>query len=404
MTRLQKSETRNSESEIGKLLSFRVSEWGIRVWSWCGLFSFVALAGCGSDRPALTPNNTAPSPEKRLQREEPEETESGVQPAKYQPIPEPNPAKVAVRVRAQVNGVAILDNEVREACYPQLLAAQSLSEPERSARAAEIIKQQLQQIIEREVILQDMYQRLAKQKRVLEKLDEAADKEFDKRIKTIKERNASIKTDEDLKKAFASMGLSIEGFRRQIKRDWMYREYMRNLIFPAVDSGIGLPQIREYYLQHPDEFRQDDRVEWQDIFIDQSKYPSREEAKKVANSVAAQTRSGQDFVRLAAQFDKDSSGFGKAEGLGQRRGEIRPVECEPYLFQMKPGEVGPVLELPTGFHVFKLVKRDYAGQTPLNDKTQEEIRRKLQIQIAEREAKYLATELKKKAKIEVIGE
>ena len=380
---------------------------------WICLLSFFLLVGCGSDRPTLAANDsaavatamTAPSlPEKRLLKDDPEETDSSVQPANYQPIPEPNPANVAVRVCAQVNGIAILDNEVKEACYPQLLATQSLSEPERSARRADIIKQQLLQIIEREVILQDLYQRLGKQKRVLEKLEEAADKEFDKRFKTIKERNANIKTDEDLKKAFASMGLSIEGFRRQIKREFMAREYMRNLIFPAVDSGIGLPQIREYYLQHLDEFRQDDRVEWQDIFIDLSKYASRDEAKKAAQSVANLARTGQDFIRLAAQYDKDNSGFGKAEGLGQRRGEIRPIECESYLFQMRPGEVGPVVELPTGFHVFRLVKRDVAGQTPLNDKTQEEIRRKLQVQVAEREWKYLVTDLKKKAKIEIIGD
>src|SRR5438445_1121481 len=388
--------------------------WRIRTPAvWFCLLSFFLLVGCGSDRPTLAAKDSAavsasttvpPSPEKRLLKDDPEETDSSVQPANYQTVPEPNPAQVAVRVRAQVNGVAILDNEVKEACYPQLLAAQALPEPERSARCAEIFRKQLQEIIDREVILQDLYQRLGKQKRVLEKLDEAADKEFDKRLKTVKQHNANIKTDDDLKKAFASMGLSIEGFRRQIKREFMAREYMRNLIFPAVDSGIGLPQIREYYLQHLDEFRQDDRVEWQDVFIDQSKYASRDEAKKVAQTVAVQARSGQDFVRLAAQYDKDNSGFGKAEGLGQRRGEIRPIECESYLFQMRPGEVGPVVELPTGFHVFRLVKRDIAAQTPLHDKRQEEIRRKLQVQVAEREWKYLVTDLKKKAKIQIIGD
>ena len=368
-----KSETRNSKSEVRNSNSFRISEEGIRTLAlWGCLISFFLLVGCGSDRPALAAKDLALAPsiaptsqlEKRLQKDEPEEPES-VQPANYQTVPEPNPGQVAVRVRAQVNGVAILDNEVKEACYPQLLAAQALPEPERSARCAEIFRKQLQEIIDREVILQDLYQRLGKQKRVLEKLDEAADKEFDKRLKTVKQHNANIKTDDDLKKAFASMGLSIEGFRRQIKREFMAREYMRNLIFPAIDSGIGLPQIREYYLQHLDEFHQDDRVEWQDIFIDQSKYASREEASRAAQTVAGLARSGQDFVRLATQYDKDNSGFGKAEGLGQRRGEIRPLECESYLFQMKPGEVGPVVELPTGFHVFRLVKRDFAGQTPL---------------------------------------
>jgi hypothetical protein len=343
-------------------------------------------------------------PEKRLQREENEESDSSVQTAVYQPVPPPDPTKVALRILAQVNGQPILDSEVKEACYPQLMATQSMSEPERSARRAEIFRQQMDQIIDREVILQDLFQRLAKQKRVLEKLDEAADKEFDKRLRAIREHNPKIKTDEDLKSAFKSMGLSMEGFRRQIKRDFMAREYMRNLLYPAIDSGIGLPQIREYYLQHPEEFKQDDRVEWQDIFIDQAKYGSREEARRVAEYVASLARSGQDFIRLSVQYDKENSGFGKAEGLGQRKGEIRPVECESYLFQMRPGDIGPVIELPTGFHVFRLVKRDFAGQTPLTDKTQDEIRKKLQLQIFEREFKYLIADMKKKARVQILAE
>lgn len=378
------------------------------------LISVFLLVGCESNRPALAAADFTPmavtdkpatsQPEKRLQRDENEDSDSSVQAASYQPIPPPDPARMIDRVRAQVNGQPILDSEVKEASYPQLMATQSMPEPDRSARRAEIFRQQLDQIIDREVILQDLFQRLAKQKRVLEKLDEAADKEFDKRLKAIKEHNTNIKTDEDLKKAFKSMGLSMEGFRRQIKRDFMAREYMRNLVFPAVDSGIGLPQIREYYLQHPEEFKQDDRVEWQDIFIDQSKYASRDEARRVAQYVAGMARSGQDFLRLSAQYDKENSGFGKAEGLGQRKGEIRPVECEAYLLQMKPGEIGPVIELPTGFHVFRVVKREYAGQTPLTDKTQDEIRKKLQMQIFEREFKYLMADLKKKAKVQVLAE
>jgi parvulin-like peptidyl-prolyl isomerase len=390
-----------------------------RKWSFQALWKkapvcvicFFLTIGCGWNRPALAAdpgplaqglNKASSQAEKRLQKDENDDSDSQVQPAVYQPTPMPDPAKVAVRVRAQVNNVAILDSEVKEACYPQLMATQSLPEPEKSARQAEIFRLTLDQIIEREILLQDLYIRLGKQKRVLEKLDEAADKEFEKRLRTIREHNPNMKTDEDIKKGFRSMGLSMEGFRRQIKREFMAREYMRNLVFPAIDSGIGLPEIRKYYLEHLDEFKQDDRVEWQDIFIDQSKYASRDEARRVAQYVAGQARSGQDFLRLASQYDKANSGFGKAEGLGQKRGEIRPNECESYLFQMKPGDVGPVVELPTGFHVFRLVKREYAGQTPFNDKIQDEIRKKLQMQIFEREYKYVMKELRSKAKIQIL--
>src|ERR671925_643865 len=127
---------------------------------WGCLFSFCLLVGCGSDRPTLAGHDSSPSSStpaaqagKRLQTDD---SDDPVRPANYQPIPEPNPAQVAVRVLAQVNGIAILDKEVKEACYPQLMATQSLPEPEQSARRAEIIRQTLQQIIEREVILQDL--------------------------------------------------------------------------------------------------------------------------------------------------------------------------------------------------------------------------------------------------------
>ena len=97
-----------------------------------------------------------------------------------------------------------------------------------------------------------------------------------------------------------------------------------------------------------------------------------------------------------------NSGFGKAEGLGQKRGEIRPTECESSLFQMKQGDIGPVVELPTGFHVFRLVKREYAGQSTFDDKIQDEIRKKLQMQIFEREYKYVIKDLKQKAKVQIL--
>src|SRR2546429_4641392 len=105
-----KSEIPNPKSQM---ISFRISRW-------CSLLPIVLVVGCGSDRPALAAKDSAAvaantaisSREKRLQKEEPEEADSAVQPANYQPIPEPNPANVAVRVRAQVNGIAILDNEI----------------------------------------------------------------------------------------------------------------------------------------------------------------------------------------------------------------------------------------------------------------------------------------------------
>src|SRR5437879_9048596 len=83
------------------------------------LISFFLLVGCESNRPALAAADTNPAlpgsfsrsataerEPVRLQRDENEEADSSVQNASFSQR-QPDLAQVAVRVRAQVNGVAI---------------------------------------------------------------------------------------------------------------------------------------------------------------------------------------------------------------------------------------------------------------------------------------------------------
>jgi parvulin-like peptidyl-prolyl isomerase len=308
-------------------------------------------------------------------------------------------SRVAVQIRAHVNGVPILDDEVRNACYQFLVPTLSLSEPERSIRQNEIFRRELEQIIDREVVLQDAFAKLSKNgPQYLDKLKQAASKEFDKKLRMFK-KTFNCKTDEDLKELLRSQGQTLEGIRRQVERNFMFTEYMRGRIFPAIDR-IGRQQIIEYFQDHAAEFQVDDSVDWQDIFIDANKYPSRDSARRFAEQILMRARNGEDFVKLA-KFDNGSSSYQNAEGLGHKRGEVNPAEAEPILFQMHDGEIGPLVELPTGFHIVRVVKRQYAGQLTLDEKTQTEIRRKLQAETFDREAKKLIEELRSKASIEI---
>ncbi|HMC66779.1 MAG TPA: peptidyl-prolyl cis-trans isomerase [Gemmataceae bacterium] len=316
----------------------------------------------------------------------------------------PTKGDLSVRVRAQVNGVAILDSEVRDAAFRELVKTLQYDEPERTALQKTVVERVLQQIIDREVLLADMFARLQKGRpQALEKLKEAAAKEFEKQIRgwkvNVSKAIGKPASDEDLKDFFRTQGLSLEGMRRQHERDFMATEYLRNVIWPKIEH-IGHEQIREYYEAHPDQFQIEDRVEWQDIFIDAGRYPSREAARQAAEDVAARARRGEDFAALAAMFDKESYALNKGAGLGQQRGKIQPSEAESILFQLRDGQVGPIIELGTGFHVIRLVKRDYAGLVPFNEKTQGEIRRKVQMLVMERESKRLVADLKRKATIE----
>src|SRR5207244_5455682 len=121
-------------------------------------------------------------------------------------FPGPQEGEVTARVRATANGVPILDQEVREAVRPALLETRSLPEPDRSARQNEIVQQQLDHLIEREIILQEAFGFLEKRPQVLDKLKQSASKEADKQIRAMKKRLAAqgitVQTDDEFKAFF----------------------------------------------------------------------------------------------------------------------------------------------------------------------------------------------------------
>jgi len=314
----------------------------------------------------------------------------------------PPPAgQVAVKIRAHVNGNPILEDELREAMVMRMGEVLAMPETRRAAFFQEVAGRELERLIDRELILQEAMQKIKELKRpqLLEQLKAEAAKEADRRIKDIK--TATKKSNDAEFRAFMQQqGLSVDGLRRQTERNFMMTEYIRNLIYPAVQR-INLQQVREYYDENPDLFSRIDRVKWLDVFIDASRFPDSDAARRHAEMVAERARAGEDFAALAKQFDHGDSSLRNGEGLGQKRGEIKPVQAEAVLFALKPGEVGPVIDLGFGYHVVKVVERDYAGLEPFDTQCQAKVREKLRALIAEREYKRIVDELKRKATIVV---
>jgi peptidyl-prolyl cis-trans isomerase SurA len=342
----------------------------------------------------------------RMQKPDGEASDSGIRRTVFEAVHEPFPdlkgGEIRVRVRAHVNGEPILDEEVQQLIYPDLIILPpQMSDAERTEKQAQIFRGGLQQIIDREVILQDAFARLSRNGvQYLDKLRAAAGKEFDKTLRQMKAKS-NAKTDEEFKEILRAQGQSLEGIRRQWERNFMAREYMRSRIYPYIERWTGHQEILNYYQEHAGEFQQPDSVKWQDIFVDAGRFPSRQEARALADQLAARARAGEDFAELAKKYDNGNSVYNNGEGFGHQRAEIKPIEAEPILFGLKDGEVGPVIELPTGYHVIRLVKRDYAGLIPLDSKTQDAIRRKLQNIVAERESKRVLADLKQTATIEI---
>jgi hypothetical protein len=371
-----------------------------------------ALAGCVSDPPPYVGYGFKPlDPNEGVVRTTRSQKPDG-QPAQLTPLkslldmpPEqlgdPNLVQVCASIRAVVNGKAILNEEVREACLVQLqkLQYETISAEERAAKQKQILINALDLLVERELLVQDAYARLKSPqgKQFLEKMRDVAHKDFDRWLRGLKS-GLKLNSDEDVKGWLAAQGLSIEGMRKQKEKQLIAEEYLRQMVIPIVDR-IGHEHIVEYYRGHPEEFQVTESIKWQDLLIDVSRYSSREEARQVAQQVSRRIQMKEDFLKLAELYNPQAFQFTHGDGYGQKRGEIQPREAEPVLFGMRDGDVN-IVELPTGFHVVRMFKHTYAGRMPLDDKLQAQIRDKLRNEAGIREQKRFLAHLKANATIE----
>ncbi len=177
-------------------------------------------------------------------------------------------------------------------------------------------------------------------------------------------------------------------------------EFSRSLIFPKIQH-IPLSEIQEYYRANPAEFAIKDHLKWKDIFIDASKFPDRPSARRYADQVALQLRSGANFSEASKALQKAGYNILPGEdGLGERPGEIRPTELEPTLLRLAAGQVAGPFEMPGGYHLVKVMERSYPGRQSLDAETQNLIRRKLQNLLFEKELRRMVENLKSKAVIQ----
>jgi parvulin-like peptidyl-prolyl isomerase len=303
----------------------------------------------------------------------------------------------SARIRAVVNGDAILDEEVVAAAYQQLVGARTEKDK------AEILNKKLNELIDREVVLQDAVNRLGHKNggALIRELNRYASKEFERQWLHRMMRANKFEDEKAFKRFLQDNGMPLHMIRRQWERNFLAMEYMRSRLEPQLNR-IGHVQVLEYYQAHADEFKVEDHVVWQDIFIAAARHASREAAHGFAEGLLARVRKGEDFAALAKEHDNgDSSLRDNAEGIGHKRGEIAPAEAEPVLWGLKKGECA-VVEVGGGYHIVKLRERQYAGRRQFEDqKVQKEIRDKLRGEIFEVEMKRIVNSLKRKAVIEI---
>jgi parvulin-like peptidyl-prolyl isomerase len=162
----------------------------------------------------------------------------------------------------------------------------------------------------------------------------------------------------------------------------------------------GFAEIRKYYDLHLEEFQIKDRVRYLDLCVRVGNFNSPEQARGHAEQVRQLSLNGTDFVSLIKAEEKSPQGRVNWDGIGTTREDV-PLDLAPAVFALTPGQISDLVPTPTGFHIVKVLEREYAGVRPLDPKVQNECRTKLKKMYREEDRKKMIEELWRKGTVQV---
>jgi len=247
---------------------------------------------------------------------------------------------------------------------------------ERLKKEKEVYREELKKLIDRELILTEFIGRVKKNNPgAVDDLWEQSGKMADAQIRS-RRTQMKFKSDADFNAELVKQGMDPKLFRRQIERQAMMSTFVNMFMKDKVGTPT-LAQVQDYYTRNQAEFKTEDSIKYQHLFLSTARFNSTEEARTQAESLFNKARNGADFVKLVKEYGHGDSVLRDGAGVGEKRGEIQPPELEKVIWDIKPGNFSGVLPSENGFHIVRVLERQVAGARPLDDKLQTEIRNKL---------------------------
>ena len=267
------------------------------------------------------------------------------------PANEPLPAD---RIVAVVNDEVITLHELRT----------------RLGLALEQLKRQGTNLPPREVLEQQMLERL-----IMDKVQLQHAKEIGLRVD-------DAQLEQALQRIAASNQMSLSQFRDALQRDGIpftrFREEIREEITISrvrereVESKIVISEGEiDNFLSGDSAGSNNEKYEVAHILLRAPESATPEQIQKLkakADDIHARLKQGESFAEMAAAYSDAPDGL-QGGSLGLRALERLPNIFSEAVAKMQPGEIAPVLRSPNGFHLVKLVSKRGGAAMPAVQQT-----------------------------------
>ncbi len=277
-------------------------------------------------------------------------------------------------VAAEVNGVAITLSELEK-----IYATQSQRPPE--GANPDVITSQKLDLLNSMITSEIMRQRA--EKAGLTAVDADVETEFNNLKAPF--------TKEEWEKKLAEKHMTAEDLKAQLRRDLT----VNKLINKEITSHISISDadVAAYYNSNKAMFNlPEPRIHMAQILVSpdpsgevrnlkNSKAKNDTEAREKIANIEMQLKQGQDFGALAANYSEDVNSAPNGGDMGflpESTLEKVSPDLRKMVSALQPGGISPVMRMPDGYRILKVISKEPQGQRDLNDpRVQQQIREEL---------------------------
>jgi len=287
---------------------------------------------------------------------------------------------------ALVNGTVITQAELDSQMNMVIDRLRSSGRLPDVSQLDQIRSQVLENLIARELLYQESQKKAIK----------ISEEEVNEQLISVK---AQFPNEAEFSNALTRMNLTEAGIKEKLERDLALKKLIEDEVAPKVT--VSDSEIRAFYENNPETFKQPERVKASHILIKvdpQADASQKAEAQKKIDLVQAKLQKGEDFGALAKEYSEGPSGP-KGGDLGYfTRGQmVKPFEQAA--FAMKPGEVSGMVETRFGYHLIKVTDKTAETTMPYDD-VKERLGEFLKQKKIQEEINVYVRRLEEKAKID----
>jgi peptidyl-prolyl cis-trans isomerase C len=289
-------------------------------------------------------------------------------------------------VAAKVNGVPITTRELDRSF--QVHARVPYSQVQEDPRAKEVLRQILDNLIDRELLLQ--------QAKALKMA--VPPQQVDTQMQQLVQRFPSK---EAFEQALTAQNFNMDVLKKDVEGQLLRQQLVKKEVQDKVN--VSARDVQTFYDQHKDKYVEEEQMRARHILISVPQQASPEDEAKLKNKADGalkRAKTGEDFAALAKELSDDGSKENGGDlGFFPRGRMVAPFE--EAVFALQPGQLSDIVRTQFGYHIIK-AEEHKTGRALAFDEAKAQVQEDLtREQTYARYQKYVAG-LRSKAKVEVL--